>query len=199
METLRSPKCFETDELATQSYGELFLPVRRREFSFNDLLFSNILLRRFDLVYDLKQEAVRPLRRAEWAVGDGDREGTPPYGDQPTDPAGQRPSRTVPALRRSASNRVKKLIFLMETQAAVELPSEEEALDQDFSQIPEACEGAKLTGEEFYAGHVRFCRVRRWPLCSKAIFDPRAAEQFGDTGHCYGANGTQRRPDRLAA
>ena len=91
-----------------------------------------------------------------------------------------------------SSNRVKKLIFLMESQAAVELPSEEEALHQYFSQIPEACEGAKLAGEEFYEGHVKFCRARRWPVCSKAFFDRRATEQFGDTSHCYGANGTQR-------
>jgi hypothetical protein len=181
---------FEIDEIA-QVCGEPFYPTRPRKYDCNDLFFSQTLLRRLNLIYDLNQEAFRHFiaESGRW-VRISEKELRRMVANRLIQLAKDFPEQFPPSEIRPG--RVKRLMFLMESLGAEEIPSEEAAVDQYFSQIPEACPGAKLTSQEFYEGHVKFCRVRRWPVCSKACFDRRAAERFGDTGHCYGPYGTQR-------
>jgi hypothetical protein len=88
--------------------------------------------------------------------------------------------------------KVTHLLWLMESRSTVALPTAEEALDQFFSQVVEPRDGAELTTHEFYEWLVKFCRARKFPLCTRAYFERQAAKRFGQTTHCCGANGTER-------
>ena len=89
-------------------------------------------------------------------------------------------------------SRVRRLMWLMETQGAVEIPTDKQAVDRFFNEAVEPCVGAELTQDSSYAGLVTFCKVRKWPRCSRAYFDRAATKRFGETSHCYGEKGTLR-------
>jgi hypothetical protein len=64
--------------------------------------------------------------------------------------------------------------------------------EQFLGEIIVQCAGAKHTSEELYEVFGTFCRERKWPSCSRSVFDRHASDRLGGTSHCYGINGSQR-------
>jgi hypothetical protein len=152
---------------------------------------SELLLRLFDLDYDLAQEDFRRYDTATstWATISRVEVGRLVTG-RLVQIAQDFPEKFPPSEIRKS--KVSHLLWLMESRSTVALPTPEEALDQFFSQVVEPRDDAKLTTHELYEWCAKFCRMRKFPLCTPAYFARQAAKRFGPTAHCCGANGTER-------
>jgi hypothetical protein len=181
---------FEVDEIQ-RSFGKPFLTWEAPALAFNDLFFSELLVKRLGLVYDTVQESFQryngttatwfPVRLAELERI---------VANNLIGFARQYPTEVRPAM--VTKGKVNHLIWLMQIRASAHLPTEEEALDRFCEEAVERAESAQLTQDEFYGGLKRFCQLRKLPLCSRAYFDRAATKRFGKTSHGLGPERTSR-------
>jgi hypothetical protein len=172
---------FEVDEIL-QYHGHLFLPVGPKLFNVDLGCLCDLLLTRFDLVYDRIQESFRRFDAGTltWATLSR-REVVRLVAERLIRLAHDFPTQ-FPHSEVSKS-KVQHLVWLMEIQGAVDVPTPQQVVQQFFSEAVEACVGAQLIQEAFYEGLVKYCKLRKLSLCSRAFFDRAATKRFGNTTH----------------
>jgi len=183
-------RAFAADEIQ-QSHGAPFLRVRPRAFALNPLFLSKILLSEFDLGYDGIEKTFRRFDAGTltWGtVSRGDIFGL--VTNRLIRLAHDFPKWLSPS--EVTKSTVSQMVWFMEIQGAVEIPTDQQAVELFFNEGVESCVGAELTQAELFKGLVAFCQVRKLPLCSKAKFDRAATRRFGETSHCFGEKGTSR-------
>jgi hypothetical protein len=186
----RTKDGFAADEIA-ELFGDPFLPKEKRKTVFNELYCAQMILQKFKVVYDSGEGGFRRFDPAtgNWVCLSRERM-TRVVTNALVLFSRDFPRQFPPSeIRRS---RVRRVIWLIETRSAVDLPTAKEAVEQFFVEAVESCPMAKLTSGQLFEGYLTYCRARRLPLCSRAYFDRRATKRFGRTSHCFGQDGTER-------
>jgi hypothetical protein len=178
-------------DLALQECGEPFLPVRRREFVLNNFFLSEVLLNQLELVFDLNKNSFTRYNTGTgtWSTL-SHREVVRLVAERLIRLALDFPRQLPPGQVNKSG--VQNLVWLMEVKGSTEIPTAKRALELFFNELVEASGGAVLTQEALFEAFVAYCRLRRFPMSSRAYFDKAATKRFGKTSHCFGENGSLR-------
>ena len=181
---------FGADQIE-QRQGNPFLRAHPRGSTLNPLFASEVLLKKLDLVYD---RIAQTFCRFDMGTGSWLTVSRPEICRLVTERliglAHDFPDQFSPFEVRKAT--VNHLVWLMQIQGAVEVPTDAEVVQSFFDDGIERCSGAELTQEDLFQGFVVFCRDRKLSMCSRAFFDRTATKRLGKTSHCLGKNGTSR-------